>query len=62
MNYQFICMKCKKKFSYELRVVEYTKTESFSCPNCHSVNTKRTYDVPSVHYKGIGFTKSLNKE
>lgn len=39
-TYDFICEKCKKRFSVQMSVTEYEKTK-FRCPKCKSVRVKQ---------------------
>lgn len=39
-TYEFVCEKCKKTFTLQLRLSEYEKRD-FTCPNCKSRNVKQ---------------------
>ncbi|MFZ7112180.1 MAG: FmdB family zinc ribbon protein [Desulfatiglandales bacterium] len=39
-TYDFVCEKCKKKFSLAMTISDYEKTK-FRCPKCKSTKVKR---------------------
>ncbi len=39
-SYDFVCEKCKKKFTLFLTISEYEKTK-FRCPKCKSTKVKQ---------------------
>ena len=39
-TYDFVCEKCKKKFSLALTISEHEKTK-FRCPKCKSTKVKQ---------------------
>jgi putative FmdB family regulatory protein len=39
-TYEFICEKCNKAFSLDIKVSEYEK-KKFQCPNCKSGKVKQ---------------------
>ena len=39
-RYDFICEKCNKSFTLDLKVAEYEK-KKFRCPKCKSAKTKQ---------------------
>ncbi|PIW69124.1 MAG: zinc ribbon domain-containing protein [Ignavibacteriales bacterium CG12_big_fil_rev_8_21_14_0_65_30_8] len=52
-SYEFKCNKCKKKFSLQLSISDYTQKKSFACPKCKSKSVDRIFS---------GFTAVTSKK
>ena len=42
-SYEYVCLKCNKRFTLDMTISEYEKQNSISCPHCNSQNVKRVY-------------------
>lgn len=63
MTYMFICMDCSRIFSVEMSLTKYNATSVHHCPNCCSRRTRRFFsEIPTVIYKGLGFTKQTKED
>jgi len=40
-TYEFVCKKCKKKFSLIMPISEYEKKKKTQCPKCKSTDVKQ---------------------
>lgn len=44
-TYDFKCEKCKKHFSLELSISDYSKKKRIKCPKCGSQKTERVFSM-----------------
>ena len=46
--YDFFCVKCKKKFTIQLRLADYDK-KKYKCPKCNSKKVKQLISVFQIN-------------
>jgi putative FmdB family regulatory protein len=59
-KYDYKCKNCDYVFVAELSYKDTHKKPK--CPKCGSGKTRKIIALPSIHYKGDGFTKSVQSE
>lgn len=62
MIYSYECKRCGTEFSVSMSLKKYETLKVKGCPVCFSERIKRDYEVPEIHFKGDGFTKSVKED
>ena len=57
MRYQYKCQNCNCEFEIVLPV-DCLATTEICCPNCHTDNVKKQFNLFALIFKGDGFYKT----
>jgi len=64
MKYIYRCNQCNYEFEKDLtfnQSINAAKPPKFPCPQCNG-KTRRLINIPAIHYRGSGFTKSIGEK